>query len=155
MSHPLSLRAMKADDLDAVMAIELQAYPYPWSRLNFADCLKHGYECLVYEHENIIIGYTVLMIVLDELSILNVCVHPNYQKRGLGRALLQTIESLGIARGLTNCFLEVRPSNKAALHLYDQAGFHEMGLRKRYYPAAHGREDAIVMAKALFADDSL
>lgn len=155
MTHPLALRPMSESDLSTIMAIEERAYPYPWSLSNFQDCLKHNYDCWVYEQDSQIIAYTVLMLVLDELSILNICVDPDYQRQGLGRALLTTVETLGQERGMSHCFLEVRPSNKAALRLYQQHGFNEIGLRKRYYPAAMGREDAIVMAKAILTSDSL
>ena len=155
MTHPLVLRPMEDNDLPVIMAIEERAYPYPWSLTNFKDCLKHNYDCWVYEQDQRIIAYTVLMLVLDELSILNICVDPQYQRQGLGTVLLATIETLGQTRGMKHCFLEVRPSNKAALQLYQQHGFHEIGLRKRYYPAVVGREDAIVMAKAIFPSDSL
>jgi ribosomal-protein-alanine N-acetyltransferase len=154
-THPLVLRPMQESDLPIIMAIEERAYPYPWALANFKDCLKHNYDCWVYEQNEHIIAYTVLMLVLDELSILNVCVNPFHQRQGLGAALLNTIENLAVERGMTNCFLEVRPSNKAALKLYQKQGFHEIGLRKRYYPAATGREDAIVMAKAILPSDSL
>lgn len=155
MTNPLALRPMRESDLPTIMAIEERAYPYPWSLSNFKDCLKHNYDCWVYEQDRQIIAYTVLMLVLDELSILNICVDPDYQRQGLGTALLNTIETLGQTRGMSHCFLEVRPSNKAALRLYQQRGFNEIGLRKRYYPAAMGREDAIVMAKAILTSDSL
>ncbi len=155
MTHPLALRPMGESDLPTIMDIEARAYPYPWSLTNFKDCLKHKYDCWVYEQNQRIMAYAVLMLVIDELSILNICVDPQYQKQGLGSALLATIEELAQGRGMSNCFLEVRPSNKPALRLYQQHGFHEVGLRKRYYPAAIGREDAIVMAKAIFPSDSL
>lgn len=150
----LDLRPMTDNDLPTIMEIEERAYPYPWSLANFKDCLKHNYDCWVYERNGRIIAYTVLMLVVDELSILNICVEPTQQKQGIGAALLTTIEALGQKRGMTNCFLEVRPSNHAALKLYHQQGFHEIGLRKRYYPATTGREDAIVMAKAIFPSES-
>jgi ribosomal-protein-alanine N-acetyltransferase len=146
----LPLRPMTAQDLDAVMQIEVCAYPFPWTQGIFLDCLKHGYSCWVYEQESVMIGYAVVMFTLDEMHLLNICIRPEAQGTGLGSRMLRTLER--VARGVKaeTCFLEVRQSNFSAIRLYMNAGFNEVGLRKNYYPATAGREDAIVMAKMLF-----
>ena len=145
----LPLRPMTLVDLDTVMVIEERAYPFPWTRRNFQDCLKQGYLCQVYEQDDKIMAYAVVMLVLDEMHLLNICIDPHEHGKRLGSRLLQTLEHK--ARGLQaeTCFLEVRQSNFSAIRLYLNAGFNEVGIRKGYYPAALGREDAIVMAKAL------
>lgn len=146
----LPLREMQESDLDTVMAIEVQAYPYPWTRGIFSDCLRHNYRCLVYENEaNELVAYAVISVVVDEMHLLNLTVNPACQGEGLGKRLLKTVEMLGKGLAADTCFLEVRPSNEAALSLYLQHGFNEVGLRKGYYPADHGRENAVVMAKTL------
>jgi ribosomal-protein-alanine N-acetyltransferase len=146
----LNLRPMTMADLSAVLGIEQQAYSFPWSYGIFADCLKHGYSCWVYEMDQIVIAYAAVMFSLDEMHLLNICVHPQYHGQRLGSRLLKTLEAIGKGVNADTCFLEVRQSNFPAIRLYLNAGFNEVGLRKNYYQALHGREDAIVMAKTLF-----
>lgn len=145
----LPLRPMIAEDVTKVMAIEKRAFPFPWTEGIFRDCIKQGYSCWVYEQDGEIAGYAVVMFVLDEMHLLNICIRPEDHGRGVGSALLKTVER--IARGVKaeTCFLEVRQSNFSAISLYLNAGFNEIGQRKGYYPASVGREDAIVMAKTL------
>lgn len=143
------LRPMQLDDLDQIMEIEPQIYSHPWSRGNFSDSLHAGYSCWVYELEGQFIGYAVMMMVLDEAHVLNISIARDYQGRGLGRALLQNLIDVARRRGAQIMFLEVRPSNLAARGLYDSMGFNEFSVRKGYYPAKDGREDAILMGLAL------
>jgi len=145
----MQFRRMTAADLDAVMAIEPTIYPYPWSRGNFSDSLNSGYDCWVCEINGIIMGYAVLMMVLDESHLLNISIAKSYQGRGLGRQLLAFMMQVGRDHGGMNMFLEVRVSNQNALYLYESAGFNEMAIRRGYYPANNGREDAILMGLAL------
>lgn len=147
------LRQMTAHDLSAVMDIEKRAYPFPWTRGIFEDCIRVGYTCWVLEQKSdsraTIVGYMILSIAVGEMHILNICIDPNSQKQGIGRALLEDAEAYGRKNKATMCFLEVRPSNKAALKLYLSVGFNEVGLRKNYYKDKSKREDAILMAKSL------
>ena len=149
-AETLSLRPMTMADLSVVLSIEQQAYQFPWGYGIFEDCLKHGYSCWVYENERNIIAYAAVMFSLDEMHLLNICVHPDYHGQRLGSRLLKTLERIGKGVKADTCFLEVRQSNFSAIRLYINAGFNEVGLRKNYYQALHGREDAIVMAKTLF-----
>lgn len=143
------MRAMSASDLDAVMAIEGVNFPFPWSEGNFKDSIDSGYVCLVMEQANQIVGYAVLMMVLDEAHLLNISVAKTYQGKGWGRYLLVHMMDVGREKGGLNMFLEVRPSNHSALGLYESMGFNEMGVRPGYYPAHNGREDAVLMGVAL------
>lgn len=145
----LPLRPMTADDIEAVMQVEQAAFPYPWTQGIFMDCLKHGYSGWVYEQDGQICGYAMIMFVLDEMHLLNICVRPLDQGKRLGSRLLGTLERIARGAKAETCFLEVRQSNFQAIRLYLNAGFNEVGVRKGYYPAAVGREDAIVMAKTL------
>ncbi len=146
------LRVMREEDLDAVMEIELRAYPFPWSRGIFRDCLRAGYSAWVLEQDDAgLIGYGVLSVAADEAHILNVCTAPHVQGRGHGRRLLRALVQQARMRGVQRLFLEVRPSNPHAITLYEAEGFKEIGRRPRYYPAHAGREDAIVMAMELAA----
>ncbi len=150
--HGLSdkqFRPMLMDDLDAVMAIEPHIYPYPWTRGNFSDSLKSGYSAWVLIEHQKIIGYALMMMVLDEAHLLNLSVAKNYQKQGLGRLLLEHMIQIAKNRQAANMFLEVRPSNISAIALYENLNFNEMAIRRGYYPAAAGREDAVLMGLAL------
>ena len=151
-SAPAALRPMREDDLDAVLAIEQRAYAFPWTRGIFRDCLRADYPAWVLQRDGELIGYAVLSIAADEAHVLNVCTDPREQGHGHGRRLLRALLMLAQGRGAQRVFLEVRPSNPAAIALYHAEGFNEIGRRPRYYPARGGREDAIVMAKELFAD---
>jgi len=145
------LRKMTALDLPDVMRVEIDAYPYPWSLKNFEDCLKkHQYLCWVFEKDEQICGHVILSAAVGEAHILNICVHPRQQGKGWGRKLLKEAEFIAKQHQAENCFLEVRSSNKVGLNLYASEGYNEVGLRKAYYPADKGREDAVVMAKMLF-----
>ena len=143
------LAAMRDGDLDEVMAIESAIYTHPWTRGNFGDSLRAGYECRTLRLEGELIGYFVLMAVASEAHLLNLSVAAVRQRSGYGSALLG--EASGLARGLgaRSLFLEVRPSNRAAQALYTRFGFCKVALRRGYYPAHDGREDALVLTLPL------
>ena len=143
------LRPMTASDLDAIMAIERVNFPFPWTEGNFKDSMNSGYMCLVMEQGKQLMGYAILMMVLDEAHLLNISVAQSHQGKGWGRYLLVQMMEMGREKGGLNMFLEVRPSNHSALGLYESMGFNEMGIRPGYYPAHNGREDAVLMGMAL------
>jgi len=145
----LTMRPMQEEDLDEVMAVERLAYPIPWTLGIFRDCLRVGYCCWVYTRSGQIIGYGVMSVAAGEAHILNVCILPQLQGQGLGRRLLRRLITLAGRHGADTVFLEVRASNRKALHLYLDMGFNEIGLRRGYYPLAKGHEDAVVMALSL------
>jgi ribosomal-protein-alanine N-acetyltransferase len=140
------MRAMTLEDVDAVLAIEQAVQAYPWTRGNFIDALGHGYICRVEEDGGEIRGYAVLMPVLDEAELLNIGVAAGQQRKGLGRAMLLEMLDMACKKNMLRVFLEVRPSNAAALALYRSSGFREIGVRRGYYQSASGSEDAITMA---------
>jgi len=145
------LRSMQESDLDELMVGELAAYPFPWTKKNFEDCLSNNaYSCWVFEKDNQLLGHIVISIVLKEAHLLNICLYPEHQNKGWGRKLLLEAETIAKYSGAETCFLEVRPSNKPGLLLYRSESYNEIGVRKKYYPDNNGqREDAIVMAKTL------
>jgi [ribosomal protein S18]-alanine N-acetyltransferase len=145
----LRQRPMSLDDLDAVMAIENRIYPHPWTRGNFSDSLAAGYHCRVAQIVGEIVGYSVVMIALDEAHLLNLAVAAQWQRRGLGRELLNTLLERAHELRVRKVYLEVRPSNVAGRALYGSAGFTEIGTRRGYYPSERSREDAVVMELAL------
>ena len=145
----IQIRPMQTTDLDAIMQIEPTIFPYPWTRGNFTDSLNSGYSCWVLECGENLVGYAVLMMVLDEAHLLNIGIAKSRQGQGLGRMLLEHMMQIGRRHGGLNMFLEVRPSNTAAISLYENIGFNEMAIRRGYYPAQQGREDAVLMGMAL------
>ena len=141
---------MSEADLDAVMRIEVAVYPFPWSRGNFIDSLKAGYDARVFETAREMVGYAILMWVTDEAHLLNISVAAALQGRGYGRAMLAWLCADAHSRGAQSMMLEVRPSNVNACRLYRSTGFETIGVRKDYYPSHDGtREDALVLRKAL------
>lgn len=142
-------RRMTASDLDAVAAIEKAAYQHPWTRGNFSDSLEAGYHCWLVECGGATAGYTVVMIAAGEAHLLNLTVDTPWQRRGVGRELLNFVLKLARDYGAQRMFLEVRPSNTAARALYAAAGFSEIAVRHDYYPASAGREDAVLLELSL------
>lgn len=143
----LDFSPMKVQDVEEVVRIEHDAYPFPWTRGNFLDSLASRYEAWVArESQGRLAGYFLLMPAVDEVHLLNITVRPDLQGQGIGRQLLDKVIAMAQALGMGSVLLEVRPSNRHALAVYRHTGFHEIGLRKSYYPAAgQSREDAIVM----------
>ena len=146
-SKNLTYRNMHKDDLTRVMEIENRAYPYPWTLGIFSDCLRVGYYCFVAESEQSVIGYGVISMAAGECHILNLCIDSECQGCGFGRELLDYLMAVAKENNVQDVFLEVRPSNKSAVQLYESIGFAEVGVRKDYYPAKKGREDAVIFAK--------
>lgn len=141
---------MRQADVPAVSAIEARGYAFPWTPGLFRDCLSAGYHAWVVESDEVgLLGYGVLSVGADEAHLLNLCIDPVQQGRGLGRRLLRRMIDLARWHMADRVFLEVRPSNPTAIALYRSEGFNEIGTRPRYYPAKEGREDAIVMAMEL------
>lgn len=146
------IRPMAVGDLPSVMAIEIASYPFPWTLGNFRDCLGAGYRCRALEVGGEIRGYSLVSMGAGEAHVLNLCVDPALRGKGYGRLLLQEQLEALTELGVEMVLLEVRPSNGAAIALYDSMGFNELGRRKGYYPAANGREDALIMARQLFKE---
>jgi ribosomal-protein-alanine N-acetyltransferase len=138
---------MELHDLATVTEIEARAYPFPWTRGNFIDSLAAGYIAEVLVDGPALLGYFVAMPAVDDLHLLNVTVAPEHQGRGHGQGLLHAVQAHARRLALPRVLLEVRRSNGRAQALYARLGFAEIGQRRNYYPAAQGREDAIVMAR--------
>lgn len=145
---------MTGDDIGRVMAMEVLAYPYPWTAGIFNDCIRSGYACWLLEGDGGLLGYGVLSVAAGEAHLLNLCIGPQAQGQGLGKHLLGKMIQLARWHHAQRVFLEVRPSNPAALALYERAGFNEIGRRPNYYPARSGREDALVLALELLPEET-
>lgn len=144
-----SITAMTVDDVPLIGEIEKRNYTIPWTENIFSDCVKAGYKGMVMRGSGNILGYAILQIGYREAHVLNLCIDAPYQGNGYARAFLQHMEVVSIADGAEMMFLEVRPSNPRARTLYELSGFNEISVRKDYYDTKTGREDAVVMAKAL------
>ncbi|HNR23759.1 MAG TPA: ribosomal protein S18-alanine N-acetyltransferase [Steroidobacteraceae bacterium] len=141
----VQLRPMTEADVDRVAALERESYPFPWSEGIFRDCLRVGYVCRVVELGPALIGYGVMSHGAGEAHILNLCVREAMRGRGIGRSLLRHLLQQAAGAGMDEAFLEVRPSNLAAIRLYQSMGFEPVGVRRSYYQAVGGREDATVL----------
>ena len=146
-----TMRVLTVDLLDAVLAIEVQAYPFPWTRGNFIDSIAAGYLArALFAADGELIGYFVAMPGFEEMHLLNVTVSAGHQGQGHARRLLAELYALSASFTATAVWLEVRESNARARALYLREGFTEAGRRRDYYPAPAGqREDAILMTRLL------
>ena len=152
LSALVEVRTMNYSDLKQVIAVEKKAYPHPWTLGIFRDCLRVGHHAWVMTLDRTVIGYGVVMLSPGEAHVLNICIDPGYQGKGLGRYLLRHLVKKSNQTDIDMVLLEVRRSNEGAQKLYLSEGFHELGVRKAYYPAVNGREDAIILAKYLAND---
>ncbi|MBV1904802.1 MAG: ribosomal protein S18-alanine N-acetyltransferase [Pseudomonadales bacterium] len=156
-SGEISFRRMRSKDLDTVMRNETRSYAFPWTLGIFMNCIASGYECSVMlqsaagvaAKQQGIIGHSVLSVAAGEAHLLNVCVSRDHHSNGYGRQLVVYMLEQARSQAVDVVFLEVRPSNLVAIELYDSLGFNEIGVRKDYYPAHIGHEDALVMALQL------
>ena len=140
---------MTEDRLDEVVAVERRAYGHPWTRGNFADSLRSGYQAQMLVAGDTLLGYFVAMRGVDEVHLLNITVDPAHQGQGWGRVMLDALALWSRAQGAQWLWLEVRTSNLRAQEVYQRYGYRRVGERKHYYPAERGREDAIVMSYKL------
>lgn len=145
----LNYRRMRMGDLNEVARLEKSLYDFPWSLGNFRDSLTAGYDCWAVAHGDVVIGYAVLMIAVEEAHLLNFAVSADWQGQGIGRAFLAHVVQVARDASCQIVYLEVRPSNLAARHLYRKAGFQQIAIRPEYYPALDGREDALFLGLAL------
>ena len=143
------LQPMREADLPEVLAIENAIYTHPWTQGNFADSVRAGYECFTWRTNGELIGYFILMAAAGEAHLLNLSVAAQHQRRGHGSALLHEAIAIARRRGAQSLFLEVRPSNAGAQNLYTRFGFRKIAVRRDYYPARFGREDALVFSLSL------
>jgi ribosomal-protein-alanine N-acetyltransferase len=149
LAPELVIRPMRPTDVADVVAIERASYQFPWSDGIFRDCLRVGYVCRVFTVNRRVMAYGVMSFGAGEAHILNLCVSDEYRGRGVGRRMLASLVDRATAAGMSEAFLEVRPSNTAAIRLYLSVGFEQVGMRRGYYQAAHGREDAAVLRRVL------
>ena len=147
MTKQVRLQALTQTQLDAVVAIEHQAYSHPWSRGNFLDSIQAGYHLRALMGGETLLGYYVAMEGVEEVHLLNITVNPEFQRQGYGRLLLDALHVWARQQQAQWCWLEVRAGNTRAMQVYERYGYRRVGLRKGYYPDHDGRrEDAVVMS---------
>ena len=148
MSDPgLWFRRMTLGDVDRVMKVEHEVYEFPWTDKIFSDCIRVGYYCWLALQRQNIVGHAVISVSAGESHMLNLSIAREYQRRGFGKEFIEFLIQQAQAKQAQTMLLEVRPSNTAAINCYNSAGFNEIGLRKDYYPAPEGREDALLFAR--------
>jgi ribosomal-protein-alanine N-acetyltransferase len=145
LASATTYRKIGVGDLEQVLSIETAVHAHPWTRGNFADSLEAGYHCWIAERAAQTVGYGVVMVAAGEAHLLNLSIAPDWQRHGVGTELTAFFVKLARDYGAQKIFLEVRPSNAGARALYSRSGFSEVGVRRDYYPAPGGREDAVVM----------
>jgi ribosomal-protein-alanine N-acetyltransferase len=143
--HAVCILGLDEADLPAIETIEQRAHLFPWSHRVFRDCISSGYFLDGAFDGHNLLGFSVVMPILQEWHVLNLCVDPPKQRQGIGRALLQFILEQARQSQIQSVWLEVREHNAPARALYAAHGFRQVGLRKAYYPAKNGREDALVL----------
>lgn len=145
MNQPTAtIRPLTQTDIPGVVAIAKAASDYPWTETLFRSCLKANYRLWILQTEEPI-GFIVLLDEVNETQLLNIAVLPEYQRQGYGRYLLSHAIEYAKSQGFSRLMLEVRASNAAAISLYHALGFIDVGIRHRYYPKGHEREDALLM----------
>ena len=145
----VDLRSMHEFDIPVIAAIEKAAYQFPWSEGIFRDCLRVGYVCRVLDVGGELGGYGIMSVGAGEAHILNVCIREQFRSRGFARKVMVYLLERARTAGMSEAFLEVRPSNVAAARLYHSLGFEQVGIRRGYYQATVGREDAAVLRRVL------
>lgn len=140
------MRSMTQADVNAVLNIELAVQVYPWTHGNFMDALNSGYVCRVDDDGGEVRSYAILMPAVDEAELLTIGVAATWQRKGLGRRMLNQMLETARARNMKRVFLEVRSSNVAAIAMYLSTGFSVIGVRSGYYQNSNGSENALVMA---------
>ena len=141
-----TISSLTTTDLARAYEIETRAHAFPWSEKPFAS--NQGERYLNYRLlvGDVMAAFAITQGVLDEATLFNIAVDPAWQRKGLGRQLLEHLIGELEKRGVLTLWLEVRASNTAAIALYESLGFNEATIRRNYYPTAQGREDAIIMA---------
>lgn len=148
LSESLSVVSLDETDLTTLNRIERAGHVYPWSERVFMDCIRSGYYLDGAMQADQLLGFAVIMPILNEWHILNLCVDPRVHRRGVGRFLMDFVIDQAVKSDIDSLWLEVRIGNAAARRLYETLGFEQVGLRKGYYPAKEGREDALVLMRS-------
>lgn len=151
----LQFSPMTLEDVSSVMITEESVYPFPWTDGIFRDCIRVGYQCWLAYEDGRLIGHAVMSIAAGECHLLNLSIAEQHQGKGYGRQFVMFLMDIAHQRGAASMLLEVRPSNLAAINLYQSCDFNEIGCRKNYYPADNGRENALLFARELISNQDV
>lgn len=146
----LSYQRMTLDDVDYVLTVENEVYPYPWTKQILQDCIRVGYECWLALENDTVVAHAIASVAAGESHLLNLSVSKKHQGKGIGKAFITFMVNIVRSKQATVMLLEVRPSNLPAIKCYDAVGFNEIGCRKDYYPSDNGKEDALLFAKEIY-----
>lgn len=141
-----TISSLTPDRLATAFVIEKASHAFPWSEKTFLSNQGERYLNLAIDVDEVMAGFAVTQVVLDEATLFNIAIDPAFQQRGLARQLLEYLIERLREKSVTTLWLEVRASNIKAINLYQSLGFNEAAVRHNYYPTANGREDAIIMA---------
>ncbi len=149
MTDTIRFRRMTLADVEQVIKVEQDVYQFPWTERIFKDCIRVGYQCWLATNSDNLVGHAVISVTSGESHILNLSIAGCHQRKGYGSRFIEFLVRQAQALDAETMLLEVRPSNTAAINCYNAAGFNEIGSRKDYYPAANGREDALLFARQI------
>ena len=145
---------MTRGDVERVMKVEEEIYEFTWTDKIFSDCIRVGYSCWLALQQQNIVGHAVISVTEGESHMLNLSIARAHQRKGFGRQFIEFLIQEAQANQAQTMLLEVRPSNTVAISCYNSAGFNEIGSRKDYYPAPEGREDALLFARHIVANNN-
>ena len=145
----MNISPLKKTHTAVLVEITKLAMPHPWCEKTFYDCFKENYYAWILQLNGEVVGFVIILVQLPNCDLMNIVVHPDYQRQGYGEQLLQHAITFAKSRGAQKMLLEVRRSNLAAIQLYQQCGGSEIGVRKGYYADDNGREDAVLFELSL------
>ena len=140
------IRALKFNDISALVSIAKASMPHPWNEVAFRDCLKPNYSSWVLLVNDELIGFIIILQHESEGELMNLAIKPEYQRKGYAKLLLQHAIDFMKSKGVARLLLEVRRSNHVAIQFYKKMGGQQIGLRKNYYPLGKQREDALIFS---------
>ena len=152
MNTKIEFAPLNSEDVDMILPIEQACHAYPSSQQLLLSCFGKRYRNFKMLVDNKVIGFYMGDLMLDEMTLHNICIEPKYQGKGYGKRLFEHFLATARLHNVVQLWLEVRESNTGAIALYQSNGFDVAGTRKDYYPAEKGREDALLMGSMLFYD---
>lgn len=139
---------MDHSDLKEAYEIEKQTNPSPWSKENFFSSYEVGHKSLVCRINNVIVGFIIFSVINKEMHLLNIAVHTEHQKKGIGSLLMETMLKQASVMGVLKVYLEVRSKNEKAILFYKKYNFIKDAVRVNYY-TGENPDDAVLMSLAI------
>jgi ribosomal-protein-alanine N-acetyltransferase len=145
LSERLSFVEASIDDASNIYDIEIRVHQKPWTYVMLQQSLEGEHLCWKLLEGNQLVGYMIVMQVMEQFELLNIAVADSHQTKGLGNYLIKALKNQADKKSVKTIFLEVRESNKPAVSLYQKHGFLQVGKRKNYYVDDNRKEDALIM----------